>query len=481
MKKPISAPRVSKERDARIAEVRKARSERRFDDAIQIAQVLLAKKPNDAEALLQLGLSLASIPERIPDAIEHLEAGVGQHAGSATLRSLLGGLYRLENRFEEALEQTSLAMKLAPDDMNCVLNHGLVHRDRGDDEAALGCFLSAVAQDPRYTEAHLGIAEILLARGEWGPGWIEYEARLPPGREVRGGEDRWPEMAAPKWNGMRLPRGRILMIADQGYGDVLQFARYIPMVAQRCNEAVLVCDAALATLLRPLPGLALFSNDWKQLPAHTAWCRVSSLPAIFETRVESIPQPGPYIHPPAERVAHWRNRPNAVRDDGRLRVGLVWAGRPTHGNDRRRSIRLELLQSLLEVDGVRFVSLQQPIPERDQTRIGAFSNLWSCPEALTDFGETAALIANLDLVITVDSAVSHLTGAMGKPVWILLPWLADWRWLKATDRSPWYPTARLFRQASAGDWSIPIAQMTAGLQALCASRLAGGTMANAGP
>ena len=473
MKKPAVVPRDTKERDARIGEARKARSERRFDDAIRIGKDMLAGDPDDPEALQQLSLSLASIPARIPEAIEHLEAGVGKHANSAALRSLLGGLYRLENRFEAALEQTGQAMKLAPDDMHCVLNHGLVHRDLGDDEAALGCFLATVAKDPRYADAHLGIAEILLARGEWGPGWIEYESRLPPGREVRGGEDRWPEMAAPKWNGMRLPRGRILIIADQGYGDVLQFARYIPMVAERCNEAVLVCDGALAPLLRPLPGLALFSNDWKRLPAHTAWCRMSSLPSIFETRVESIPQSGPYIHPPADRVAHWRNGLNDALGDGRLRVGLVWAGRPTHGNDRRRSIRFELLQPLLEVSEVCFVSLQKPIPERDLGRVGC---IWSCSEALTDFGETAALIASLDLVITVDSAVSHLTGAMGKPVWILLPWLADWRWLKATDRSPWYPTARLFRQLSAGDWSVPIARVAADLQALCGSHSARGAM-----
>ena len=476
MKTPTGASREAKERDARIAEARKARAERRFDDAIRIGKDLMAENPDDPEALQQLSLSLASIPDRIPEAIGYLEPGVGKHANSAALRSLLGGLYRLENRFEEALEQTSLAMKLAPDDMHCVLNHGLVHRDLGDDEAALGCFLATVAKDPRYSDAHLGIAEILLARGEWGPGWIEYEARLPPGREVRGGEDRWPEMVAPKWNGMRLPRGRIMIIADQGYGDVLQFARYIPMVAERCNEAVLVCDGALAPLLRALPGLALFSNDWKRLPAHTAWCRTSSLPSIFETRVESIPQPGPYIHPPADRVAHWRDRLNDAMGDGRLRVGLVWAGRPTHGNDRRRSIRFDFLRPLLEVSGVRFVLLQKPIPERDQARIGEFPSLWSGPDALTDFGETAALIANLDLVISVDSAVSHLTGAMGKPVWILLPWLADWRWLKATDRSPWYPTARLFRQASAGDWSVPIARIAADLQAHSGSHLARGAM-----
>ena len=443
---------------ALLSRVIQARLDRRFAEAAAGARELLARHPWDPEAVMQLGHALAAQPQCIPEAITMLEESLIRINGRVPGRgSLLAGLYRLENRLDEALAMARQAKLEEPDDLNCVINEGLIERDLGHDDAAMGCFMTALARNPDYANAHLGVAEILLARGEFGPGWLEYEARLPPEREERGGEDRWPVMAAPKWNGMRLPRGRILLLADQGYGDVLQFSRYIPLVAERCREVAMCCDAALAPLLTGMRGLALFSNDWQHMPPHTAWIRVSSLPSIFGTDLANIPPVEP-LHPQAARVDEWRKRLDASLPPEPLRVGLVWAGRPTHGNDRRRSIGFAPLRPLLELPGISFVALQKPIAAQDQAAVTAQPNLWQWSEDLVDFGETAALLANLDLVITIDSAVAHLAGAIGKPAWILLPKPGEWRWLSG-DRSPWYPQARLFRQTTPGDWGEVVAQV----------------------
>lgn len=446
------------------ARARAARFGGRAVDAVRICEEALRTFPDHKEVLLQLCLALGAIPDRIPDAIGRLEAACQQAPEEAVWQTLLGSMYRLENRLDDALTHTRRASGIAPRDYFCRLNLGLVYRDLGDEEQALACFMGVLAERPDYHDAHLGIAEILLARGEFAAGWIEYEERLPPIREVRGGETRWPEMVAPKWNGMRLPRGRILIIADQGYGDVIQFARYIPMVAERCHQVALVCDPALAPLLRVFPGVATFSADWRAVPAHTAWCRLSSLPGIFGTDLTTIPQAGTYIEAPPDRVDAWRLRLADWRESGLGTVGLVWAGRPTHGNDRRRSIHLEQLRPLLSCPGLQWISLQKPIPARDATVIGEFPGLLALTDELVSYGETAALVANLDLVVTVDSSVAHLAGAMGKPVWVLLPEPADWRWLKATETSPWYPGMRLYRQPRPGDWSTAIARLAADLR-----------------
>ena len=450
-------------RDALLAASRQARSAGRFPEAIGLAKQALALNQEDREAFHQVSLALASVSHRFEDALLWAEDGCRRFPDHAPSRMILAGQYRLANRFEEAMAQCRKAIELAPNDIGGVLNLGLIHRDLGDDDAALGCFLSVLGRAPAFAEAHLGVAEILLSRGEWDAGWLEYEARLAPEREVRGGDSRWPEMAAPKWNGMALPRGRILLIADQGYGDVIQFARFIPMVAERFHEVAMLCDAALEPLLRDRLGIASFTNDWRNVPPHTVWCRVSSLPALFDTRPSTIPATGPYIQAPPDRVAKARD---VLRDQigghGRT-VGLIWSGRPTHGNDRRRSIAFPSLRPLFDSPGTRFVSLQKPVPDRDQAAVDATPALWRWPTELRDFGDTAAIIANLDLVISVDSAVAHLAASMGKPTWILLPKICDWRWLRDTDRSPWYPTVRLFRQTVAGDWEAPIRAMAAEL------------------
>ena len=264
---------------------------------------------------------------------------------------------------------------------------------------------------------------------------------------------------------MRIPNGRLLMVGDQGYGDTIQFARYIPLIADRCQELILGCSAELGPLLANIPGVKQYCDRWTDVPGHAAHCRLSSVPGLVHTTLETIPAKVPYLFAEQERIAAWRRRLNS--DAAAIvprRIGLAWTGRPTHPNDRRRSIPLARLTPIGKAARHAFVSLQKPLPAADQSALTQFPGLTDLSADLMDFGETAAVIANLDLVITVDTAIGHLAGAMGRPVWILLPKASDWRWLLDRSDSPWYPTARLFRQPTPGDWDPVIAEVAAALR-----------------
>jgi hypothetical protein len=251
---------------------------------------------------------------------------------------------------------------------------------------------------------------------------------------------------------MRIPTGRLLLVGDQGYGDTIQFARYIPMAAERCQEVILGCSAEMGPLLANIPGVSQYCHRWTDVPGHAAHCRLSSLPYLFHTQLDTIPSQFPYLKVDPARVAHWRERLNATLPAGLKRIGLAWTGRPSHPNDRRRSMTLAQLAPLTSVGQAAFVSLQKPIPARSLAVMSMFPGMVNLADDLTDFGETAALVENLDLVITVDTSMAHLAGALGKPVWVLIPKAADWRWMLEREDSPWYPSVRLFRQQKPGAW-----------------------------
>jgi hypothetical protein len=264
------------------------------------------------------------------------------------------------------------------------------------------------------------------------------------------------------WDGGDLNGRTILLHQEQGYGDMIQFVRYAPLVAERGGRVILSCAAALASLLREMPQVAgvYGRNDLPEFDFH---CPILSLPAIFETRLESIPAKTPYLKAPAEAVARWREL--LAKDDGKLRVGLAWAGNPKRRLDHGRSVALEQLVPLSKVNEVRLFSLQK----RGQTPFSgaaapAGMELIDFSDRLSDFAETAAAIENLDLVISVDTAVAHLAGALGKPVWVLIGFVPASRWLLDRSDSPWYPTMRLFRQPTRDDWDTPIDQIAEALQ-----------------
>jgi hypothetical protein len=219
----------------------------------------------------------------------------------------------------------------------------------------------------------------------------------------------------------------------------------------------------MGPLLRDIPGVTQFCHRWTDVPGHAAHCRLSSLPYLFNTMPDTIPAPVPYMKADPERIAWWRERLELQLPAGVRRIGLAWTGRPTHPNDKRRSMPLESLLPLASAGPAAFVSLQKPMPARDLPFISQFASMTDLSEELTNFGETAALIENLDMIVTVDTSMGHLAGALGKPVWIMIPKAADWRWMLDRSDTPWYPSARLFRQDKPGAWTPVIESLRAAL------------------
>ncbi len=453
--------------DQALTRAQAAAQAKRWGEAGGICNDVLATSPDHPGALALLGVVSAHTSQQ-ERAIELLERAVKRHAGVAAWHANLCSLYRIMNRMEEALAAGQEAVRLGPESPDNLVNLSLVLTDLDDRNRAVACLLRALGLNPLHADARLALAQNLLARGELEPGWIEYEWR----NETEAGRGQLPRITSAPWNGMRIPGGKILLIGDQGYGDTIQFARYIPIVAERCEQVILGCSAEMAPLLARIPGVGVCCHRWNEIPGHAAHTRLSSLAGLFHARLDTIPSKVPYLTPDPARVATWAERLDQQLPRGRPRIGIAWSGRPTHPNDRRRSIRLEQLTPLAQAGPAVFVSLQKPLPVADAAALSLFPGLTDLSDALSDFEETAALIASLDMVITVDTAMGHLAGALAKPVWIMLPKASDWRWLLDRSDSPWYPTARLFRQRSPGAWDALILEVATALAVLLKDKAA---------
>ncbi len=260
-------------------------------------------------------------------------------------------------------------------------------------------------------------------------------------------------------------RKTILLHAEQGLGDTIQLARYVPLVARRGATVVLEVPAELTGLLGRLEGVATVVERGAPLPAFDLHCPMGSLPLALATEPDSIPAAIPYLTASAERLAQWQPRLASVPQP---RVAFVWSGRPSHPNDRNRSLPLARLAPLLEMDGVSFISVQPDVSVEDAAVLAGLGGVTALGAELRDFEDTAAVLGLCDLVVTVDTAVAHLAGALGRPAWILLPFAPDWRWMLERTDSPWYPTARLYRQPEPGDWESVIARVRADLAGMVA-------------
>jgi hypothetical protein len=442
-----------------LARAQAAAQAKRFNEAAGICNDVLAASPDHASALALLGMVAAHTndPER---GITMLERAVAVRPGVASWYANLSALYRMVYRMQDALRVGQEAIRLDPQNADHLVNLSLVFTDVDDREHAIACLLRALGLKPEHADGHLALGQNLLAMGDFEPGWKEYEWR----NLTEAGKGTLPKMTSAAWNGMRIPNGRLLMVGDQGYGDTIQFARYIPLIADRCQELILGCSSELGPLLSTIPGVKQYCHRWTDVPGHAAHCRLSSVPYLVHTTPDSIPSQVPYLFADRTRVDDWRTKLDAMLPARLPRIGLAWTGRPTHPNDRRRSMPLAWLAPLASAGHASFVSLQKPLPERDKPSLSQFPGMIDIAGDLKDFGETAAVIENLDLVITVDTAMGHLTGALGKPVWILLPKASDWRWLLQRSDSPWYPTARLFRQQTPGAWDPVLQEVAAGLK-----------------
>ena len=420
---------------------------------------MLAANPDYPAALALLGIVMA-MKNDLERGVELMRKAISLRPGIPSWYAHLSSMCRNTYRMEEAVQAGQESIRLDPNNADHLVNMSLVFVDVDDRERAIACLLRALGLKHDHADGHLAMAQILLAQRDFQPGWAEYEWR----NLTEAGKATMPPMTSAHWNGMRIPTGRLLLVGDQGYGDTIQFARYIGMAAERVQDVILGLQpgngAAAAEHSRR--GTILSSLERRAGPR-------GALPAVqpaahlrHHARHDPVPR-CPICLPSPTGSRYWRERLDATLPHGLKRIGLAWTGRPTHPNDRRRSVRLSRLLPLTEAGPAAFVSLQKPMPAADLEAMKAFNGMTDLSNELTDFGETAALMQNLDLVITVDTSMGHLAGAMARPVWIMVPKAADWRWQLEREDSPWYPTARLFRQAKPGEWDPVLARLTAAL------------------
>ena len=454
----------------------------------------LAKTPGDAEVHNNLGLAL--IAEGFADdAIAHFRRAMVLRPHYAAACSNLGSALEDQGRADEALDCYSRALDADPAHADARFNLAHALDMRGETAAAAAEYELALALDPNHAQAHngfgllcerLGRVDEALARYARAQAlkpayadahWHEALARLLLGDFEQGWRKyawRWRRkatpsrpLAAPLWDGGDLHGKTILLHGEQGRGDSIQFIRYAPLVqAKGASTVVLEGPKALARLFAGAPGVDDWISAGDPLPPIDVHAPLLSLPGLLGTRLDTIPAKTPYLRVDPDRVQAWRERLVAL--DG-LKVGLVWRGNPAHGADRARSLPPSVIAGLTGVAGISFVSLQQ---DARADELDAFSPgaLYDAGPGLGDWVDTAALTTALDLVVSVDTAVAHLAGALGRPVWLMTPFAPDWRWLLHRDDSPWYPTLRLFRQPAPGEWP-PV---------LAAVRMALGRLADGG-
>ena len=386
----------------------------------------------------------------LPGAWQWLRWALAREPKHPEAVNMHGILLHLERRFEEAITIFEQAEALGH--AAAASNRGNSLIDSGRLEEGLKAQELAVERDPLSHGAHYNLALTRLRVGDWLRGWPGYEARWRF-REVH----RRPRVFdQPRWQGELLNGQRILLHAEQGLGDTIQFGRYVALVAARGGRIILQVQQPAVRLMQSLAavraGVAEVLPLGANLPEFDCECPLMSLPAVFRTTVETVPWQGVYLEADSA-LAEERRRDSPRKERHILRVGLAWAGNPNYKADRQRSVKLLTLLPLLRTPGVAWIALQKGTPAEELAALPSDVTVLDGSSSDTDLAETAALLDTLDLVVTTDTCIAHLAGAMGKPVWILLPHLSDWRWMQQTETTPWYPTARLYRQPEPGDWA----------------------------
>lgn len=438
------------------------REQGRVDEAIACLQQAVQLKPDFADAHSNLGAAYRE-QGKLDEAAACLQQSILLFPASAEAHSNLGLVLNDLGRPEEAVVILQQAIRLRPNYSDASNNLGLAFADQGNLDAAVASLRQAVQSNPDNAEAHNNLGMVSLLAGDFERGWAEYEWRRKCANHVL------PKFRQPVWDGAALNGRTILLHAEQGLGDTLQFIRYAPLVQERGGHVLVACPPALTRLLAGCPGIdRLVSPD--ALPPFDVYAPLPSLPKIFGTSLESIPAKVPYLFADASLAHHWQHELNRQPS---FRIGIAWQGNPRYRADRRRSIPLVQFAPLARLSGVQMFSLQKGTGTE---QLGALAGQMAVTdlgrtldEASGPFMDTAAVIKNLDLVITSDTATAHLAGGLGVPVWVALPFVPDWRWLMHRDDSPWYPTMRLFRQVERGNWSEVFERIAREVQKLLAN------------
>jgi tetratricopeptide (TPR) repeat protein len=440
-----------------------------FDAAMFLAlEYQMLEMQDRAEAALRRALSLqsdhpvalirlaAALVEqgRAQEALPPLEAALPALADTPDAHVTAGWIYRVLGRLDEAEAAWHRAATLDPEGEGAFVNLAVLAMDRRRFDEARALLDKVLARDPDRAPAALAEAYLLMLQGDFERGWPRLESRLA----LRA--TRFRAASGRRWEGEPLEGRTLLVEAEEGYGDSLQFLRYVPRLVAQAKQVALRVPRALVELCRcSFPDTIVVPHDG-ELPAFDCRIEMMSLPLRFGTVLDAVPAAIPYLVPPPGSIDAWRER---LGDAAGPKIGLVWAGNPNHRNDYNRSMAVECLLPLLAVPGLRPFSLQVGPRAQDLERLpsGAIADL---APFLDDFGETAAALSALDLVIAVDTATAHLAGALGRPVWLLLPYAPDWRWMLDREDSPWYPSFRLFRQSSPRDWDEVVARVAAALR-----------------
>jgi len=409
--------------------------------AVELYQRALVLDPKRYDIYNDLGLVLTKLGN-YGAAVEAFRRSLRLNPRSAKTLAGIGYHFECKGDLISAADAYRDAIKTEPGLLAAYLDLGFVLYGLGELAEATDCFERLRALQPDSAEATANLGLIHLLHGDLLTGWPEYEFR----RKVGVGDDR--RLTQRQWKGESLRGERILLYAEQGFGDTLQFVRYAPLVAARGGEVVLEVLPPLHRLLSGIEGVSQVVSRGEALPEFTLQCPLPSLPLAFGTEINTIPARVPYVHPDPAQGEAWQQR----LDGNTRRIGLVWTGNPSMERNRIRSIPLELLGPLMKVPATTFYSLQLGPGSEQVKYLPPDMSLIDLAPELKDFADTAAIVACLDLVISVDTSVAHLAGAMGKPVWVLLNKGCDWRWFLNREDSPWYPTARLFRQTTAGGW-----------------------------
>jgi tetratricopeptide (TPR) repeat protein len=433
----------------------------RFDEALASYDRALALRPDDADTVNQRGIALLEL-KRFDEALASFERALGARPDYAEAHNNRGNALKALRRFAEARGSYERALAIRPLYAAARNNRGITFIETRRFDEAIADFHRALAIRPNFSDALFNEAMCRLLTGDFARGWGAYECRWSSTESI--GVDRG--FTQPMWRGEDIAGKTILLHPEQGLGDTLQFCRYAPLVAARGARVILEVQKPLRAIANTLAGPAEIVTSGQAPPPFDWHCPLLSLPLAFATRFETIPAGVPYLHPSPDAVAHWTARLGPLR---RPRIGLAWSGRAQHKNDYLRSTNLRALSPLFELDAT-FICAQKDIRADDAAIMRERGDILDFGDELNDFTDTAALMANLDLVIAVDTSVAHLAGALGRPLWVLLPYTPDWRWLVDRDDSPWYPTARLFRQDATRDWGPVIAQVRIALGALVASQ-----------
>jgi tetratricopeptide (TPR) repeat protein len=424
---------------------------RRPAEALDCFERILAASPEHAEARAERGVALAALGRHV-EALGDFDAAVAAAAPNPIVSYNRGLALAAIGRSAEAVDAYDRTLALIPNHVGAWSSRGVSLQALNRHADAIASFDRALALAPDFADAHFNKSLALLAIGDYAAGQTEYEWRW----KRSGSGTARQNFGRPMWLGESPIKGKtILLHAEQGLGDTIQLARYASLLARAGADVVLEVHPGLEPLLARLDGCRAVIARGEPRPAFDVHCPLGSLPLALKTAPSTVPADIPYLAADPERVSRWRARLAAF---GGPRVALVWAGNAAHANDRNRSLPLATLAGLWAAAGPRIVSLQRDLRPGD-AEVLARSPVLHLGDELADFDDTAAVLALCDVVIAVDTSVAHLAGALGRPLWVLLPFSADWRWTAYGESSPWYPAARLYRQPQPGDWHSVVARV----------------------